>query len=372
MQAERRVPFWVLFVVSLAFLLAGPGGAVRAEVKTWDGSANGLWSTNANWTDGSAPLAGDDLVFPTSVTRLNVTNDFNPPRAFRSITLLGSNYVIFGVNLALTNGISARQPVGVNTIRCPIELRGAQTFECVSSLPSTLLNITSNVVLGAHTLTVASVGQVNIGGVISGTGAVTKEGAGRLQFYGSLANTYSGLTRVNAGRLELIKSAGIVALPGNLVVGNTLGGATDTVLWFEDDQIGNNSTVTVEESGMLDLNNNSDTIGLLSVIGGLVFVGPSSGTLTLNGNGVRATSTANGSASIAGFGRLSMGSLSRFFTVTNGPSTPDLTIQPNIVGMGGILKDGAGALELVSSNAFIGASSVSQGTFGCRTHSPLA
>ncbi len=57
-------------------------------------------------------------------------------------------------------------------------------------------------------------GNMTFSGIINGSGPLTKTGAGTLQFSGSVAspNTYSGLTTVSAGTLDLNKTAGILDL----------------------------------------------------------------------------------------------------------------------------------------------------------------
>src|SRR5437899_12948611 len=73
--------------------------------KTWDGSASGNWATAANWSGGTLPVAGDDLLFTGGIARLNMTNNFSPNRAFNSLTFLGTNYLLRGSPIILTTGI---------------------------------------------------------------------------------------------------------------------------------------------------------------------------------------------------------------------------------------------------------------------------
>src|SRR5262245_40877792 len=120
--------FQIALFTLLLFILAPP--LVQAAVKTWDGSASGLWNNGANWSGSTVPAAGDDLIFPASVTRLLVTNDFSPNRAFSSITFIGgSNYFLRGNALLLTNGISSDNPVGTNHIDADVEVRASQLRE---------------------------------------------------------------------------------------------------------------------------------------------------------------------------------------------------------------------------------------------------
>jgi hypothetical protein len=73
----------------LAILSLGlPLWSGLAAVKTWNGLGSGNWATGGNWSDGLAPEAGDDLVFPAVASRLVTTNNFSPNRAFNSITFL--------------------------------------------------------------------------------------------------------------------------------------------------------------------------------------------------------------------------------------------------------------------------------------------
>jgi len=106
--------FRLELVVLLAAALTTSNGS--AATKTWDGSSSGDWATGANWSGNTAPAAGDDLVFPTGVTQLLMTNNFSPNRAFNSVTILGANYVIRGNPLVLTNGIRCGNSSAANAI----------------------------------------------------------------------------------------------------------------------------------------------------------------------------------------------------------------------------------------------------------------
>ena len=71
-----------------------------------------------------------------------------------------------------------------------------------------------NISLGSATLTVSQNSNTTYGGVISGAGALTKSGTGTLIL--SRANSYSGLTTVSGGVLEL--GAANVLAAGNMVL----------------------------------------------------------------------------------------------------------------------------------------------------------
>ena len=77
--------------------VAGAGGGpfvgpyVAATVRTWTGGgADNNWTTLANW-GGTAPVAGDDLVFPGGAARLSNTNNFGAGTAFNSIRFRAAN-----------------------------------------------------------------------------------------------------------------------------------------------------------------------------------------------------------------------------------------------------------------------------------------
>ena len=63
----------------------GPYNA--AATATWTGGgADNNWTNALNWA-GTAPVAGDDLVFPVGAARLSNTNDFAAATSFNSITI---------------------------------------------------------------------------------------------------------------------------------------------------------------------------------------------------------------------------------------------------------------------------------------------
>src|SRR5947209_13803368 len=152
---ESRLFRLTLDIARLAMIVAffwTSAAPASAAIKTWDGSSSGNWATAANWSGGTLPISGDDLVFPGSITRLTMTNNFSPNRNFNSITLLGTNYILRGNPLILTNGIkmgtmgNTQISPNVNTIEADIQLQAAETFR-VTNYNSTL-SISGNIILG--------------------------------------------------------------------------------------------------------------------------------------------------------------------------------------------------------------------------------
>src|SRR5207248_10151978 len=112
--------------------------------------------------------------------------------------------------------------------------------------------------------------------------------------------------------------------------------------------------VTVNGTGRLDLNNNSDSVGALTLNGGTVTTG--TGTLTLGGDVTAATVTVNGSPvnpSISGNITLPA---TRTFTVTGA-----LVVPAVVGGIGGLTKAGGGTLALSGTNTYSGPTTVNAG-----------
>lgn len=121
--------------------------------------------------------------------------------------------------------------------------------------------------------------------VISGSGGITKAGAGNLIFTGVNSNTYTGDTNVNAGRLYLSKTAGSDALAGDLYINN--GGY---VQWTQNNQLNDvTSDIILVTGGFLDFNGRTETFnnftktgGTVTSTGGFITI---NGTMTVSGGG---------------------------------------------------------------------------------------
>ncbi len=151
------------------------GPYAAAAVRTWTGlGADANWTTAANW-GGTAPVAGDDLVFPAGAARLSSNNNIAPGTTFRSITISGTGYTLAGNAVVIGVGNVTESGAGAtNTISLAMAFAATRTVSVTDA--------------GAA-LTVA--------GAISRAGGLTKTGTGTLVLAG--ANTYTGLTTVSAG-----------------------------------------------------------------------------------------------------------------------------------------------------------------------------
>jgi fibronectin-binding autotransporter adhesin len=124
-----------------------------------------------------------------------------------------------------------------------------------------------------------------LSGTISGAGALHKVGPGTLTLSGAVPNNYMGGTYVDEGGLRLGKLPSVAAVPGNLYIGSTNGGTnliTSQVRLLASGQIEDSSSVFMQGNGLFDLNNYSETIHHLTMVGSTVT--NTTGLLTLKGN----------------------------------------------------------------------------------------
>ena len=224
--------------------------------KTWDGGgADANWQSAANWSPDVAPVAGDDLIFPAAAAQQTNNNNFFILTSFRSITVEGGTYTFGGNPIRLTTGLTVNG--GTQTFNFAITLNGAQTFTSATGATATIVILS----IGSSALTIDGAGIVGIG-LISGTGAVTKNGTG----IGAIiaATGFSGPLTLTDGIFVVDANipGSTVAIRGTVPVG-TLAlagfGGTGTV---------GPTTVT---SGIVSSGTLTSLTGILNISGGLTF-----------------------------------------------------------------------------------------------------
>jgi len=106
--------------------------------------------------------------------------------------------------------------------------------------------------------------RLEIDGPVSGSGDLVKVAIGTLALIGNDDNTYTGNTYVNSGTLVLDKSVYNATVPGNLYIGDGIGGAdADVVRLLTTSQIPNNTRISIAGSGLFDMNNLTEYFGSL-------------------------------------------------------------------------------------------------------------
>jgi autotransporter-associated beta strand protein len=230
----------------------------------------------------------------------------------------------------------------------------------------------------ASTINVAQNAGLALNGVISGAGPLIKTGAGLLNLGGSANNTYSGGTIVNAGTLNLTKSASRIAVPGNLTVGPASPTVPAIARFLQSGGVGG-SAVIVNANSLLDLNGFNQTLTQLNLNdGGDVQTGV--GTLSFRGGGAMTVGSlsllgSHVSSAITGNIGLPANNDLAFNVKAYAPSfpfdfRPELDVSAAIprpaenvnFAPAGIQKQGTGRLRLGGNNSYLGNSTVNAGT----------
>ena len=183
--------------------------------------------------------------------------------------------------------------------------------------------ITGTLTLLGPGLSVAScTSTLDLAGVVSGAGSLGKIGAADLTFSGLAANTFTGGFVLNEGVARLQKTAGVVALPGPVWIGDGIG--PDELRLINANQIADAATLIIASGGTFNCNNLSETIAALQMTEGTVSTG--TGTLTLDGTlttfAAANTATINGNLAVK-----APASTSRIWTIADGTATDDLTVN---------------------------------------------
>jgi autotransporter-associated beta strand protein len=278
-------------------------GALNMAVNTSTGTA-GIALADLNVTGGNVSIGTG------SGTAINMANAITGRTATSTIDLTGGTVTLSG-NIIRTGG--------AGTENATITLNGSTLDMGGFSIGSGSATITFN----AQSGTLQNIAQLN------GGGTLTKTTAGTLVLAGT--NTYTGLTQVSAGTLEIGAGAG-EAIAGDGVNSKSV---TDilvdggTLLWQASNRVGDNVRMNVT-SGSVDFSTFDETLYDLTVSGGTVNYGTgevtiedptwSGGTNTISGNTTfgfltitGGTNTVTGTGS-GGAGRLTIGT-----TSTSGP-----------------------------------------------------
>ena len=288
---------------------------------TWTGAVNGNWSNGGNWSGGTAPNAGDNLIFPSGASNLSNTNDLPQNTIFNSITLTGSGYTLGGNDIVLgpgLAGITDSVSSGGNTISLNIRL--------------------DTTVIAYRNIFVTNSGEtLTISGMIGGAGGFNKEGLGKLVLSG--ANTYAGVTNVNVGVLNVQDSRGL----GTIVGGTTVVG--NAALELENNIAIGYEALTlrgfgISNSGALrNISGNNSFAGLITQVAGGAEIASDADTLSLIG-----------------------GITGAFPLALDGSGNITFDKAPLAIAAGTVTKNGAGTVLYNFPNTYTGATIINDGT----------
>lgn len=243
--------------------------SAHAATRTWDGGgSDSKLTTAANWSSDTAPLAGDDIVFPANQTKRDLTNDYTAGTSFNSITFNGtvttdSNYTITCENdFAVTNGITSNMtPISPSDSIVQTISGATITFGGIQSITTSSTNYLylqlNFAVSNAVTVNAALDSFVQLEGPLLGASNISKTGAGDLILMGA-NNGYTGNFLVSNGLLVANATSSLGSAVGSTTISSTGGlfisSATD--LTYDEPLIlngpgtGTLPTVTVGRYGM--------------------------------------------------------------------------------------------------------------------------
>ncbi|MFO0979894.1 MAG: PKD domain-containing protein [Planctomycetaceae bacterium] len=232
---------------------------------------------------------------------------------------------------------------------------------------------------GVLTFDVALHRRLNVLAAVKGNTGIRKTGTGMLNFGGTTANTYSGVTFVDAGIMSFSKQSQVIALPGTMEIGSATSAQPEpnqapTVKAVLDGNeiVSNVAVIKVHPNGLLEAD------GAFRASKDEVF-----GELILNGGRVSTFSHLSPkriTVQPSGFGSLILGGLNLppavfgvsttvQYDVADGAANIDVNVA-RTTGDGAWTKRGLGTMQSLLSNTAIQAVSVAEGTLELKDLGP--
>jgi autotransporter-associated beta strand protein len=257
---------------------------------TWDGGgSDNNWSTGDNWNaihlsqtppanDGTAnvAMAGTARLAPNMDADWSV-NSLRFDSTAGAFTLGSSS----NNSLTIGGGGILNESGLTQTINNDVILDADQTWTAEFGGHQINGDVSGGVLHSVTDLAIAGNYGTIFSGRLSGLRSLTKTGSQLLLLNGPLANSFTGATFVNEGRLWLDKQVADGAIHGDLIVGDGVG--SDTLALNHDEQIlaSPSRTVTINSSGVFELRGFNETIENLAVRGGTVDMTDSASRLNL-------------------------------------------------------------------------------------------
>ncbi len=374
------------------FYLNGAGNGGAGALRSFSGNNVATGNITLGWSGGSVVASGAAIGVDGGST-LTVTGTIS---GATRLTKVGNGTLTLNTAGTWTGGTTFSAGVLRLGVATGVPTASALTFSGGTfdlngfSRTITSLSGSGGLMLGSAVLTVNQTIAGAFSGSISGTGRLTKTGAGDLRLVG--ANTYTGGTTVSAGSLTgdsaslqgaILNNATVVfdqaaageyagAMSGTGVLRKT--GAGTLRLSGANTYSGGTVVALGELVGTTTslqgpITNNAALTFDQAVAGTFAGAITGSGSLTKTGAGVLRLSGAN---TYSGGTVVALGELVGTTTSLQGPITNNAaltfdqavagTFAGAITGSGGLTKTGAGDLRLVGTNTYSGGTTVSGGT----------
>jgi autotransporter-associated beta strand protein len=206
---------------------------------------------------------------------------------------------------------------------------GTLTLSAANSITATNIN-----------LTLGGAGNLSVSGTITtGSGTLTKDGNGTLTLSGT--NTYTGLTTVSTGVLNIQNAQGTGTTAGGVSVASGAALELQGGITVGAEALTINNTGISSGGALRNISGNNTWGGTITLSNNASRINSDAGTLTLSAaNSITAT---NINLTLGGAGNLSVSG-----TITTGSGT--------------LTKDGSGTLTLSGANTFTGGTTLNAGT----------
>jgi autotransporter-associated beta strand protein len=368
---------------SMGLTKNGSGTLVLSGANTY----NGTTTINA----GTLSIGAVDRIADTS--NLNVAGGTFDLGGFNETlgSITGSGNITLGAGTLTTNSTSNTTFSGLisgtggltKNGTSTLTLSGNNTYNGTTTISAGTIEIAAAGRLGAgnYTGNISNSGVLIysgtnnqiLGGVISGSGALTQNGSGTLTLNGN--NTYTGTTTINTGTLQ-ISSTGLLGggnYSGNISNSGTFDFASNSNQTLSG-VISGIGALTKNGTGTLTLAGNNNYSGGTTLNTGTLVIGNAAaagtGTITqANGSSllkIDTTGTISNDMSVYNVLASQSATLSGAITVNNATWDIDtgdtLTISGAVSGNGGVTKNGGGRLTLNGTNTYNGSTIVNSGT----------
>ena len=322
----------------------------------------------------SESAAGNKLTKGGAGTGILTLSGLN---TYTGVTTIGTGTL--SINTFSNGGVAGSLGMSTNASANLVMTGGTLSYSGITT--TTDRGLTLN---GASILTVATATtNLNIGGIVTGSGSLTKGGGGTLTLSG--ANTGTGKTFVSGGTLAInsIKnvSGGASSLgnPTTMANGTIAIGTTTTTTTLSYIGTGDTADRVIDLVGTTGgaILNQSGT-GLLKFTSPFAATGLGSKTLTLQGSTVGTGEIGGAIVNTLSYTGATATSTKRFTMATGGNGAFDvttgataLTLSGVIDGSGTLTKSGLGTLTLSGTNTYSGGTTLNQGTLTIGTGGTL-